>query len=204
MTDVLPAPPLTRGATVVREQLLAFYRARLPIALAASRVAWGLTLEDLPNPVRYSAYEPLAIDDRIPLLAVAVARSNRYTRLDEGEYQARYFCTVYGWLKADEYEPPQRIRDDYADVLTSLLLDTPSLGAGGGTRFEETTLEVNYSDAAKVKGDRWLTGVSLAFQVVHTENLRRVELGTVEQATVEATVLVETIEGLTHVVHDGV
>lgn len=182
--------PLTRGPRAVHDQLIGFLQARLPIALAVARQAWGLDPVDLPDPVRYLAYESVAIDDRVPIVSVAVGRSLGYARTDaEGDYQVRYICTVYGWLKADDYDPPQQMRDDFASVLASVFLATPSLGAPGRFRFEETTLEVNYSDAAKVKGDRWLAGVSLTFQVQHSEQLRPVRLGVAEDVWVAATLL---------------
>jgi hypothetical protein len=193
--------PLTRGARLVRQQIIGQFAARLPIALAAAREAWDLTPVELPDPVRYSPWEPLSLDERLPLVAVAVARARGFTATDIGEYQARYFCSVFGWLKGDEYGPPQDSRDDFASVLASVLLDSPSLG-GTGFGFDAGTLEINYSDAAKVKGDRWLAGVSLGFQVTHTEKLRTVPIGVVDPTllggAVEVDLLAEVAGTLVH------
>lgn len=171
---------------------MALMKAQLPGALATARGEWGLKVSELPAPVAYFEHEAETLD-RLPVLALSVARARDYARRDvidaEEHYQVRYSCRLFAWIKSQDREPTEAIRDDYATVVGSVLLATPSLGGGGAFRFDETTLDVSYSDVARGRGDRYIAGCSLAFDVHHAESVRRVPIGTAATIGVTATVL---------------
>jgi hypothetical protein len=184
---------LDRGPRIVREQIMTLMESDLPAALTAYRSAWTLKVSELPEPVKYYRHEAETLD-KLPVLAMSVTRSREYNRRDLAaggveQMQVRYSCRLFGWVKHLEREPTEAIRDDYATVLGSVLIATPSLKGGGAFRFDETTLEASYSDVARGRGDRFIAGCSLAFDVFHLESIRRVPIGTASTIGVEATVL---------------
>lgn len=201
------APIIDGGVDVVRRQIIGFLQARLPDALEAHRIHWQLEEPDLPLPVRWNEYEDEAVADVAPSIALSVGRGRGFTRRDYGpgmeqQYRVRYDVSVFAWLKAgaelpladggeQQPNPAQRMRDRYASVLEAVLLDTPSLGAPGLFSLDEGTMVVSYSAASRLRGDRYLTGVSVAFDLHHAETLRRLPLGSVADTVVEATVLVD-------------
>ena len=200
---------MSAGVDVVRRDTIAFLKARVPVALAGARVEWGLTPKQLPDPVRYNEYEDEVVADQCPSICLSVGRARNYARTGVGPgaeqfYRVRYDVTVFAWLKAGapqtpladgggdaQPNPSQRSRDRWAQMLTAILLVAPSLGKPGEYSLDEGTLMVSYSAASHLRGDRYLSGVSLTFDLYHTETLRRVPLGSVTDTVVEATVLVD-------------
>lgn len=198
---------IEEGASVVRRDLIAFLKAAVPPALGAARTAWSVDRAELADVRRWNEYEDESVADVAPSVALTIGRSRDHVRRDlepgaDMVYQARYECVLFCWTKAlpgrplqdggeQQPNPSQRKRDRYADVFRAVLLDSPSLGKPGIYRLDETSLVVGYSAAQRLKGDRYLSGVSLAFDLRHTETLRRVPtLGNVAHTDVEATVLV--------------
>lgn len=191
----------TRGAAQVRLKLAEFLAATFPSSLAAARGEWGLTTEELPPLKGVRRYEVQTLEgEKVPLLAIALGRVASYGTTDlvdaHPSYDVRYPVRVFAWLQAEGYETTQCRRDDYAQVLAATILGTPSLGTGGPSgdrslQLVENTLEVSFSDSTKVKGERWLSGVSVAFDVRHHETLRRVGIGSANSVTVTATVPVD-------------
>lgn len=191
-----------RGARELRTGIMAFLALAVPPALAASRVEWSLAPDDLPDPNRYDPFESEA-QDVLPSLSLGLARARGYGRTDVDEsgggheYQVRYTARVYTWYAgeppadADSGEPEQNptlaARDDYAQVVLGCLLATPSL-LSSRIRVLEETLDVTWSDAARLRGDRRLAGASVAFDVLHTESIRRVPLGIAAEVQVDTTV----------------
>lgn len=209
MTET-PQQPLTatlntQGPAAVRAGLIAFYHARLPDAVLAHRALWALEARDLPQVKRWNPYEDEVVGDETPSVALSVGRSSRYVRDRLSDptttaYWVRYECRLFCWLKAaagrplasggeQQPNPSQRLRDRYATVLTSVLLNGPSLGAPGVFRAQEDTLTVDYSAASHLKGDRYLSGVSLTFSLEHRETLALPGIGSVQTVDVGASVL---------------
>lgn len=194
------------GAGQVRTDLIAFLRAEFPDALETARNLWDVTETELPAPARWNEYEDEVVGDQTPSIAVSLGRSDRYVRRAYDDavaqvYRVRYAIRLFAWLKATggdvtrseggeaQGNPSQRMRDRYAQVLAGVLLDQPSLGQPGVFQLDEESLVIDYSDAARLRGDRYLSGVSLTFDLTHVETLRRLPLGSVERPIVEATVL---------------
>lgn len=184
---------LQHAAREARHTTMGFLKDALPPALAVARTEWGMSAVELPDPVAYDAYETQVLDV-LPRLSMNLGRTTRFGRVGldafgAQEYQVRSQCRVYCWVKFVDEFPTLQVRDDYVTVLASVLLATPSLGSGGVMRVEEDTVEVSYSDVTKVKGERWLAGGAVAFDLTHTWKLRRVPIGDADTVTVETTVL---------------
>lgn len=77
--------PLMRGATAVRETVVAYLSVVVPDVVAQAREQWDLDEFTLPVPVAYDAYEPYALD-RWPLLGVNAASAGKFDRIgyDDG------------------------------------------------------------------------------------------------------------------------
>lgn len=193
---------IVRGPQLVREQVMALYKARFPDALAVARVEWGLTAAELPVPLQYSPHEAPVLDT-LPLLTLGVGKASKYKRVDiapepgvDVEYQVTYQCRLFAWLKRLERDATAESRDDYATVLTAVLLANQGLDASHRFRLEESTVVASYSDIQKVRGDRHVAGCSVTFDLIHTETVRRVPLGVASQIGLEATVMPQSTHGL--------
>jgi hypothetical protein len=201
------------GAAQVRADVIGFLRGpdddgkpRLEAALESARGLWGITeLSALPPPARWNEYEDEVVGDETPSIALALGRSRGYAREGYGDameqqYRVRHEVRLFAWLKAggadpkveQQPNPSQRMRDQYAQVIAAVLLDRPSLGQPGIYSLDEGTMVLDYSVASRVRGDRYLSGVSVTFDLYRTETLRRVPLGSVIETEVAATVQVGT------------
>lgn len=196
---------INEGVAQVRRDIIAFLRTAAPLALAEASTAWGLA-PPFAAIKRWNEYEDEVIADITPSVALSVGRSRGYTPSsnDPGadmSYRVRYDAVLFLWLKAtagrpladggeQQGNPSQRVRDRYAQVFTAVLLDSPSLGQPGYYSVTESSLTVAYSAAQRLKGDRYLSGVSLSFDLYHSETLQRVPLlGSVVLTEIEATVI---------------
>ena len=191
MTDIF------RGATAVRQAVADYLSVAVPIVAAQARDDWMMTEIQLPDVVKYDAYEPYALD-MWPLIGINVTNANDFIRVDidddgGNQYLAKYNVRVFTWIRtpmdADdtplepEYSESLRLRDDLAAVVRAALLKTGSLGQRA-IIFDETTLTEDYSEATKVKGDRWVAGTIHSFTIRLDESVPLVPLGTANTITI--------------------
>lgn len=171
-----------RGPRGVRAAVVAFYRDYLPLHAAACRAAWGLTDADLPVPVSdpsdprkdaYFAGDPTGID-RWPMLTVNTGRRSQRTvdHTDDGdpEYRSVYPVRVFTWVKAEGRDAAQNMRDDLATAVQITLLSHLNLGGDGHLAVVPTSVVTDFSRVEPVKGDRFVAGSFVGFdlQVVET------------------------------------
>lgn len=173
-----------RGPSGVRLGVCEFLRAVLPGHLEGCRVAWGLSEKQLPTPAsfpedpRRDAYydrEPRAID-RWPLVAVTSGRmTQRATDFSaEGDaiYRSTYPIRVYSWMRAAGFDETQRMRDDFGTAIRIAFLAHINLADMSG-RFAvvPSTVVLDFSDVAPVKGDRFVAGSYVGFDLHVAETL---------------------------------
>lgn len=192
---------LMRGATNVRQIIADYLGSVVPAAIAIGRSQWELETWELPDPVRYDAYDPLTAQE-FPVVGSLVSRTtgwvrNDYTPTMEEVYDAKYNVIVFLWvrtpLKPDgvwadpTYETTLRLRDDMLGIVRGCLLNTPSMNSNGQVRLNESTLTEEYLDAIKSsdQNSRWLAGASLSFELAVTETAYRVALGSADTITTE-------------------
>lgn len=171
-----------RGPRGLRADLVAFYRAWLPVHAAACRAAWDLTDAQLPVPAsvpddrRADAYfegDPPAID-RWPMLTVNTGRRSQrgIDTTDEGEseYRSTYPVRVFTWVKAEGRGAAQDMRDDLATAVQITTLAHLNLGTDGRFAVDPRTVLTDFSRVEPVKGDRFVAGSFVGFdlQVVET------------------------------------
>lgn len=201
---------LFRGATLVRDAVVAYLSNTVPEIVDQARVDWNLDEYELPYPVGYDAYEPYALD-KWPLLGVNVVQADTFVRLDyddamSQQYLSKYLVRVFTWVRTPfnsddtpmepEYSESIRLRDDLAAVVRASLVRSGSLGQPGALLFDESSLSEEYSEATGVKGDRFVSGVIHSFEVRVDESVPIDGLGEANTINVTGQTVDETQEEL--------
>lgn len=196
-TGASVSKPLMRGATAVRETVVAYLSVVVPDVVAQAREQWDLDEFTLPVPVAYDAYEPYALD-RWPLLGVNAASAGKFDRIgyDDGaspHYLTQYRVRVFTWVRTPrdeeghplepEYSESIRLRDDLGACVRASLLRSGCLGRPDVVMFDESSLTEEYSDTTGVKGDRFVSGVVHAFSIRFDESVPLPPIGTAQTLT---------------------
>jgi hypothetical protein len=178
-----------RGARAAKTFVAEFLRAEFPSHLAVVRAELDLEESDLPAPVRYKVNETQALDEW-PMIAVAAVRVLRMRRRevrppDTVFYDVTYSLRAYLWVRETEWDHAIEVRDDLSGALRRLLVDRQTLKvAGDVARVREETVVEEFSDVTPVKGDRFVTGSYVGFDLELEETLTRAGGGTVGRAVV--------------------
>lgn len=164
-----------RGPRAVRAAAAACVLAALPPRLAAARAAWGLTVEQLPDPALVLPHVPDNLDHRVPLVAVNSGRMTTrpidFTAVGDPVYRSTYPVRIYAWVKHEGHEECQSMRDDFGTVLRLTVLSQLTLATDGWITVAPETVVMDFSEVEHVKGDRFIGGVYVGFEVRATETL---------------------------------
>lgn len=161
----------------------------LPGRLVKYRNAWNLDDEELPEPLKYLAHEPVAIDHWPTLITVAISMNglerNDYTSVFDPQFYVNYAMRTYIWVKDDDSELCTLKRDRLTTVLRSAILDGPSLRQCGASdnlevMIDEGSLREEYSDLTLIKGERVMAGAYLAYNLRINEVLKVETIGEVD------------------------
>lgn len=201
---------LYRGATAVRDGVITYLAATVPVIVDQARIDWELDEYQLPYPVGYDAYEPYALD-KWPLIGVNIVQSDNFIRLDydgamSQKYLSKYLVRVFTWVRTPmgidetpmepEYSEAIRLRDDLAAVVRATLVRSGSLGQPGAFIFDESSLTEEYSEATGVKGDRFVSGVIHTFDLRVDESVPILGLGEANTIEITGQTIAETEEEL--------
>lgn len=202
-----------RGPAGVRHSIAEFLRQWVPAHAAAAATAWGLEpgpdgQDPIPVPVsapddpRADAYysRELQAIDRWPVISVTSGRM-RQTEIardydtPDPVLSSVYPIRVFSWVKAEGYDAAQDLRDNLATVIRVTVLSHLQLGTDN-LLLVPSTLIVDSSRVEAVKGDRFVAGSFVSFDVQATETLTdRLTMpgaptrDTVATVTAEATLL---------------
>lgn len=169
-----------RGATFAAAHVVDFLTEALPKRILADRLRRGLSEDDLPLPEAYLPHEPLAVD-RTPMIAVTVDRGETQ-RVEHrggdanassgGTFAVTYSARIFCWCVGKDLPSAVRQRNDLAVAVRATLLDAQTFGASAeNTRIEEQTLVEEYSDTARTRGDRFLAGAFVGFEMTVFETI---------------------------------
>lgn len=179
--------PEIRGPRGIRHAVTTYLRDRLPAHIGACRQAWELTDDELPIPVsrsddpRVDAYfaRPVDVIDRWPMLSVTNGprtqlRSPRGSvdfeedgsLVTMGTYPMRVYC----WVRAEGRDETIDMRDDFATALQIAVHADLTL-ASRWLAVEPSSIRLDFSDVEKVKGERWVAGAYVGFDLAATETL---------------------------------
>lgn len=172
-----------RGPAGVRAQITGFLRTNLAGHLVAAREAWGLDAAALPLPVNeptepkrdaYFDREPSALD-RWPMVAVTSGRVAQRAVDFASDFSEVFSSScpirVYSWVNAEGRDDAQVMRDNFATAVRVAVLADPKFGTSGDLLLTPSTLVIDFSDVSKVKGDRFVAGSYVGFDVTFAETL---------------------------------
>ena len=170
-----------QGPHKAKEFVNLYLESDLPDRLVKYRNAWNLDDEELPEPKKYLAYEPVAIDAWPTLITVAISMDGLertdYTRLFDPRFSVNYTMRTYIWVKDDQSDLATLKRDRLTAVLRSAILDGPSLNQCGDTEglevmIDESSIREEYSELTLIKGERVMAGAYLGYTVTIVETSR--------------------------------
>ena len=180
---------LMNGSHFAKQFVTDYLKQDMPIRLIRYRNGWNLDSTQLPDPMQYISYEPLAIDEWPSIITVALSMNNINRIGFDGPdplYRVSYNMRTYVWVRAEGSEGATLMRDRLVTVLRSALLDYPCLKAyDSRTSFkamiDEGTIREEYSDITLLKGDRMMAGAYVGYTLNLDEVVTRVGFGTVSE-----------------------
>ena len=166
----------------------------LPTRLVKYRNSWNLDDEELPEPLKYLSYEPIAIDAWPTLITVAISMSGlertSYTRAFDPQFDVEYAMRTYIWVKDDSSELCTLKRDRLSTVIRSAFLDAPSMNRCGTEEnlhvmIDESSIREEFSDLTLIKGERVMAGAYIAYTMTINEISTVVQVGEASEFDVE-------------------
>lgn len=191
----LPTLELMQGAHHAKYYVTNYLEGDLPARILDYRNGWGgLTDVELPNPIKYLSHEPVALDKWPTIITVALTTNNLerigyaggYTNFSTGsgsysgdpEYRVSYNMRTYIWCRGNNSENATLIRDRLTTVVRSALLDYPCLKTYEPTKtfrvmIDEGSIREEFSDLTPLKGERFLAGAYLGYELSMDEIVMR-------------------------------
>lgn len=181
------------GAYYAKKYVNDYLEQDIPLRLIRYRNGWNLDSTDLPDPERYIAYEPLAIDHWPTLITVAISMNGMNRIGFDGPdplYRVSYGMRTYTWVRTEGSAEATEMRDRLTTVVRSALLDYPCLKAyDSRTTFkaiiDESSIREEYSDLTLLKGERMMAGSYISFTLEIDEVVTREEIGIVNEIQIE-------------------
>lgn len=164
----------------------------IPKRLIKYRNYWGVSNADIPDPEQIIAYEPLALDRWPSIITVSISarQFNRvgHMRYGDPEYYVTYAMRTYVWARTEGAEETTVMRDRLMVVVRSALMDHPCLKRYGAERealIEESSINEQYSELTLLKGDRFLGGAYIAYDLRIEEPIVREKIADFEAFDIE-------------------
>jgi hypothetical protein len=184
---------LMHGSHFAKSYVNSYLAVDLPVRLVSYRNGWNLDDVTLPNPVKYTTYEPIALDEWPTIITVAISMSGlERIGFDRNNplYRVNYNMRTYVWVRSDRtdgnYGPEEAtlMRDRLTTVVRSAILDYPCLKATDPRQtfkvmIDESSVTEEYSDLTLLKGDRVMAGAYIGYDLSIDEIVMREPIGTV-------------------------
>lgn len=183
-----------QGAWKAKSFVNDYLEVDLPKRLLSYRNEWNLDDENLPNPLKYLTYEPIALDHWPTIITVVISMTgltrDDYTGLMDPMYFVDYSMRTYVWVKDDSSEQCTAKRDRLTTILRSSILDSPCLKVFAQSDnlevlIDESTLREEYSDLTLIKGERVMAGAYLSYNLRINEVVRTTPVGTASTISTE-------------------
>ncbi len=180
------------GAQFAKDFVNNYLTQDIPVRLIDYRNGWNASDTELPSPVKYLTYEPIALDEW-PTIITVVMSTNSMERIgyreDNPLYRVDYTMRTYIWVRDVGSAEATLMRDRMTTIVRSAILDYPCLKAmdsGNVLRIQidEGTLQEQFSDLTLLKGDRVLAGAYLSYNLMIDEAVDRRPIGTAETINV--------------------
>lgn len=180
---------LMHGPQYAKDYVNDYLQSNIPNRMVAYRNGWSLSDAELPTPIKFLTYEPIALDEWPTLITVAIS-TNKFDGIDYDKldpiFRVTYSMRTYVWARAGGPREVTEMRDRLTTVVRSALLDYPSMKATDTreswlARIDATSLREEFSDLTPLKGDRVLAGAYLSYDITIDEVVAREPLGTVSE-----------------------
>jgi hypothetical protein len=192
-------PATMEGPAAAKKYVSDFLAADLPTRVLNYRNNLGLSSTELPNPVKYLTYEPLAMDNW-PTIITLVESTSQIRRDDlsgtlDPTYQVVYRMRTYVWVRATGPDVVTTARDHMTMVVRDALLDSPALrtaeavGDDCEIKVDEGTLREDFSDLTLLKGERFLAASFLSYDLSLYETVTRAVHGALLTSVVNETLI---------------
>ena len=187
---------LMHGAQFAKDYVNDYLKSDLPVRLVEYRNGWTTDSHNLPDPLKYLTFEPVAIDTWPTIITVVLSTANM-ERLgwssdtpSEPEYRVNYTMRTYVWVKAGGSELVTYMRDRLTTVARAALLDRPCLKATDTrntwkVEIDEASMREEFSDLTLVKGDRVMAGSYIGYTLGINEVVARAQVGTVKEEGIQ-------------------
>lgn len=169
-----------QGAYNAKSFVNEYLKNDLPSRLRTYRNEWNLDDENLPDPVKYLVYEPVAIDSWPTLITVAISMNGlereNYSAIFDPQYQVNYTMRTYVWVKDDDSDQCTAKRDRLSTVVRAALLDSPCLDKKSGDNnlfvmIDEASIREEYSELTFLKGERVMAGAYISYTLQINEQI---------------------------------
>lgn len=157
-----------------------YLKIEIPKRLVQYRNYWGASNEEMPDPAEFLDYEPATMDVWPMVITVSMSARNfsrvAHMRAGDPEYLISYNMRTYVWARTEGERSVTVMRDRLIVVVRSALLDYPCLKRVNPERqaqVDESTVTEEYSEITLLKGDRYLSGAYVGYELKIEEAIVR-------------------------------
>lgn len=170
------------GAWQAKEMVTDYLNSDLPTRLIKFRNHWQVDDSMLPTPAKVISFEPLAIDHWPTIITLVTGTQSvirdDYTDNADPEYRVTYAMRTYVWVRQEQPDVTTKVRDNLTTVLRDALLDHPALrelpaGEDCDPMVLEESIREEFSDLTLLKGERYMAGAYIAYDLAVTETVTR-------------------------------
>jgi len=173
---------MMEGAWQAKSLVTEYLNSDLPTRIVDYRTLWSKDTKTLPLPSFIVQYEPLALDHWPSIITIATGTSNivreDYTTGGDPIYRVTYALRTYVWVKSILPDRVTEMRDNLTAVVRAALLDHPALRDVPRWEHcdpvvEEDSMTEEFSDLTLLKGDRYLAGAYVGYNLTVSETIGR-------------------------------
>jgi len=186
-------PFLMHGPQFAKNYVNSYLEEDIPVRLVDYRNGWGVDDITLPTPESFFTHEPLALD-AWPTVITVVISTSRLERIGYDSidplYRVNYSMRTYVWVRTEGAQEATVMRDRLTTTVRSALLDYPCLKATDPRDsfraiIDEGSMREEFSDLTLLKGDRFLAGAYISYDLAIDEIVARRNIGIVSTFDVE-------------------
>jgi len=180
---------LMHGPHFAKKYVSDYLQNDLPKRVIRYRNGWDISDAELPMPLKFLTYEPLALDAWPTIITVAISTS-RFERMGfdgpDPIYRVNYVMRTYVWCRAVGPDEATVARDRLTSVVRSALLDYPCLQAVDPRQsfqvmIDENSMREEFSEITLLKGDRVMAGSYIGYDLGINEIVTRQDIGEVSE-----------------------
>jgi len=169
-----------------------YLQLEVPKRLIKYRNYWQVSNDDMPDPAEYLDFEPATMD--VWPTVITVSLSGRgftrvgHMRYGDPEYEVSYNMRTYVWARTEGEKSVTTMRDRLIVVVRSALMDHPCLKRRNPerqARIEESSITEEYSELTLLKGDRYLAGAYVGYELKIEEPIVREKLADFDEIDLE-------------------